>query len=259
MRYFENPSQFQNIDLSCDPQNEEEVKEYMDNIGIEYRFGCYSEKNPEVCFMLAEYLETFKRDYENAAKVFRSACDDYGHGRACMKYASYRFVGRGQSGTTASSTDALSYFEKGCKLGDADSCMCAGQLLLSDEIKTSNAEQQVRKGVDHLTKGCDLNNGDACLDLFDTYITGIKRPEVSAESTATKGSADSKPSTTEAKYIIPKDTKKAFSAVYKSCELKNWIACGNLSQMYARGDGTAKDTEKAEKYKKIAIELRGGF
>lgn len=28
-------------------QDENEVKEYLDNIGIEYRFGCYSEKKPD--------------------------------------------------------------------------------------------------------------------------------------------------------------------------------------------------------------------
>lgn len=28
-------------------KSEEEVKQYLNNLGIEYRFGCYSEKNPE--------------------------------------------------------------------------------------------------------------------------------------------------------------------------------------------------------------------
>lgn len=28
-------------------KSEEEVKEYIKNLGTEYRFGCYSEKNPE--------------------------------------------------------------------------------------------------------------------------------------------------------------------------------------------------------------------
>lgn len=33
--------------MSVNFQDEGEVKEYLDNIGVEYRFGCYSEKNPE--------------------------------------------------------------------------------------------------------------------------------------------------------------------------------------------------------------------
>lgn len=28
-------------------QSEEEVKDYLEKIGIEYRFGCFSEKKPE--------------------------------------------------------------------------------------------------------------------------------------------------------------------------------------------------------------------
>lgn len=28
-------------------KNEEEVKEYVKNLGTEYRFGCFSEKKPE--------------------------------------------------------------------------------------------------------------------------------------------------------------------------------------------------------------------
>lgn len=28
-------------------KSEEDVKEYLTNLGIEYRFGCYKEKNPE--------------------------------------------------------------------------------------------------------------------------------------------------------------------------------------------------------------------
>lgn len=33
--------------MSVNFQDEDEVKEYVENIGVEYRFGCYSEKKPE--------------------------------------------------------------------------------------------------------------------------------------------------------------------------------------------------------------------
>lgn len=32
-------------------KSESEVKEYINNLGIEYRFGCYSEKKPEGRFL----------------------------------------------------------------------------------------------------------------------------------------------------------------------------------------------------------------
>lgn len=33
--------------MAYDFKSETDVKEYLQNLGIEYRFGCYSEKNPE--------------------------------------------------------------------------------------------------------------------------------------------------------------------------------------------------------------------
>ena len=30
-----------------DLKNEEDVKDYLERLGIEYRFGCYHEKNPK--------------------------------------------------------------------------------------------------------------------------------------------------------------------------------------------------------------------
>lgn len=33
--------------MSYDFKKEEDVKEYIKNLGIEYRFGCFSEKDPQ--------------------------------------------------------------------------------------------------------------------------------------------------------------------------------------------------------------------
>lgn len=33
--------------MAFDLKDETEVKEYIEKLGVEYRFGCYSEKNPE--------------------------------------------------------------------------------------------------------------------------------------------------------------------------------------------------------------------
>lgn len=33
--------------MAYDFKSESEVKDYVNNLGIEYRFGCYSEKKPE--------------------------------------------------------------------------------------------------------------------------------------------------------------------------------------------------------------------
>jgi hypothetical protein len=37
--------------MAYDLKKEEDVKEYIEKLGIEYRFGCYSEKKPEGMLM----------------------------------------------------------------------------------------------------------------------------------------------------------------------------------------------------------------
>lgn len=113
--------------MSYDLKREEEVKEYVENLGIEYRFGCYKEKKPEVCHLLADYLEAIKKDFSKAAKVFKSNCVDYNFGKSCLKYGNYALIGRGRD--KSDPEEALKYFEKGCDLGDPTSCLHAGVLL----------------------------------------------------------------------------------------------------------------------------------
>ncbi len=37
-------------------KDEEEVKQYLENLGVEYRFGCYHEKNPK-CVMTSNDID----------------------------------------------------------------------------------------------------------------------------------------------------------------------------------------------------------
>lgn len=91
-----------------------------------------------------------------------------------------------------------------------------------------------------------MNNATACFHLSGMHISGVHKH--------TDGTVSGDNSNTN-DYIIAKDMKKAFDFAYKACELKNMYACANLSRMYARGDGTERNEEKAEKFKKIALEM----
>jgi len=48
--------------MSYDLKKEEDVKEYIKNLGIEYRFGCFSEKDAQSKFRNL-YLIIFFREY----------------------------------------------------------------------------------------------------------------------------------------------------------------------------------------------------
>lgn len=95
-----------------------------------------------------------------------------------------------------------------------------------------------------------MNNGTACFYLSGLHIAGIHADPEKDISVETSAKRDPK------EFILPKDMTKAFDYATKACDLRNMYACANLSQMYSRGDGTAKSEEKAEKYKKLAMEMQ---
>ncbi|XP_013105577.2 cytochrome c oxidase assembly factor 7 homolog [Stomoxys calcitrans] len=242
--------------MAYDLKKESDVKEYIDKLGVEYRFGCYSEKKPEVCHLLGDYLEGIKKDFEKAAKVYKSTCDDYGYAKSCFKYGNYSFLGKGKSGgNKGDPRAAFSYYEKGCNLNDSDSCLHSGLLLVSRSMP-KEIDRDVQKGLTYLTKSCDMNNATACFYLSGMHISGVQnKPEEYNPHAPPSTQAPQKP-VKESDYIVQKDMKKAFEFAYKACELRNMYACANLSQMYARGDGTEKNETEAEKYKKVAMELQ---
>lgn len=79
---------------------------------------------------------------------------------------------------------------------------------------------------------------------------------------SSKSLSNNEQSTTEKPkdaFVLEKDMKKAFALSTKACELNNFYACANLSRMYALGDGTEKNLEKSEHFKKRADELHDEF
>lgn len=84
-----------------------------------------------VCHLLGDYLEGIKKDFEKAAKVYKSTCDDYGYAKSCFKFGNYSFLGKGKSGSKGDPRAAYTYYEKGCNLNDSDSCLHSGLLLVS--------------------------------------------------------------------------------------------------------------------------------
>lgn len=106
--------------------------------------------------------------------------------------------------------------------------------------------------MEYLNKSCDMNNGNACFYLSGMYMSGADSA-LTPNSNQNTEVEKSKPNNS---FVLKKDMKKAFALTAKACELNNFFACANLSRMYAMGDGTNKNTEKSELYKKKSEELR---
>lgn len=96
-----------------------------------------------------------------------------------------------------------------------------------------------------------MDNATACFYLSGLHISGVE-----CASTTGTPAANNKDKPSPENFVVEKDMKKAFGFAYKACELKNMYACANLSQMYARGEGTDKNEANAEKYRKLALAMQ---
>ncbi|CAM9126580.1 unnamed protein product [Lampetra planeri] len=75
-------------------EDEKEVKQFLDNLGVEYSFQCYKENDPEGCQRLADYLEGVKKNYESSAQVLKHNCENHGHAESCYKLGAYHVIGK---------------------------------------------------------------------------------------------------------------------------------------------------------------------
>jgi hypothetical protein len=78
-----------------DLKNPEEVKDYLDNLFVEYSYQCLNEKLPDGCHRLANFLENIKSKYKEATEIYKKNCDEYKYARSCSVYAKNKSLGRG--------------------------------------------------------------------------------------------------------------------------------------------------------------------
>ncbi|XP_028047691.1 LOW QUALITY PROTEIN: uncharacterized protein LOC105834862 [Monomorium pharaonis] len=156
--------------MAYDLKNEEDVKEYLKNLHIEYQYGCYSEKKPEVCHLLGDFYEAVKLDMEKAASIYKTTCDQYNYARSCTKFGDFKAIGKGCKKDIPT---AYEYMSKGCEFNDKDGCLHAGVLATSKhEVGEKDRATQIHAGAKYLRKACDMYNSDkACFYL----AAGLKR------------------------------------------------------------------------------------
>ena len=198
--------------------SEEEIKEYLNNLGIEYRFGCYSEKNPKACQLLGEFMESISRETSKAFQVYETNCIDNNFGASCNKAGHYKIVGHGD--VEADPDLGYKYLVKGCEADFSKSCFLAGmfhKLKLPQKITT---EQNVKTATKMFERGCELDHPSSC----QFYANNLMQPGVD------------------------QNFQKAAEIFDKACNMGAYPACHNLSVMYRKGEGVAQDSAMADKF-----------
>lgn len=201
-----------------------DAKEYLQRVGIEYRFQCYHENRPDGCHRLGDYLEAFQHEYNKAQTVYSKNCIENKYGPSCFKLGNYHMLGRACKKNPLA---AMTRYRDGCEYGHGASCHNAALLLQSGQSDPSGQKDFVTASK-YLHRGCCFGDIPACQLLSTYYITG--------------------------KEGIPKDMTKAFGFAKIACDNDHMYACHNLSRMYARGEGTAKDEKLADVYRQKALD-----
>lgn len=232
------------MNFGVDFKNEDEVKDYLKNIHVEYQFGCNHEKNPETCHLLGDYYEGVTRDLPAAANTYKDNCDSLNFGKSCAKYGAYVMFGRGTN-AKPDPKKAYDYFEKACKLGDPKGCFNQGFVL---STPGSHVYDPV-KSIECFKKSCSEKYAEACYFLSGMYIQGVKNKPAGPH-------AAQPPANNEEQIIVPKNMKEAFMYTNTACELQHIYACANLSQMYTRGEGVEKNEELGAKFKELTLKLK---
>jgi len=221
-------------------KDEEEVKEYLENLGTEYRFGCYHEKNPKSCHLLGDYMESIKQDFVKASKIYAVNCDDAGHAHSCHKIGGYKFSGRGCERDVEAS---YNYFAKGCELGYSAACLNAGLLdelepgtkiggvLPGKEIQVARSTQGDKlKALDYFQKACEGDVAEGCHRAASMFIQGVKG-------------------------VLESDKDKAFPLALKGCDLGKLECCVNVSIMYKNGEGVEANPKLFKRYSNMARDI----
>lgn len=211
-------------------EDEKEVKQFLDNLGVEYSYQCYREKDPEGCQRLADYLEGVKKNYESTAQVLKHNCEVNGHGESCYKLGAYHVTGKG--GVTECLKTAYSCFMKACHTkGKKSVDACHNVALLAHDGRAMEGGTDPLLARQYYEKACDGGFAPSCFNLSTLFIQGSQG--------------------------LDKNMSLALKYALRSCEMGHVWGCSNASRMYKLGDGTTKDEQKAEELKNRARELHG--
>lgn len=212
-----------------DLRSPEDVKDYLDGLFVEYSYQCMSEKRPDGCHRLANYMENIQKDYKGATDLYKKNCDGYKYPRSCLTYAKNKSLGRGGPKDLL---EACKYSFIACDLGMVEGCLNAG-VCLSEGV--GGLPINLMDAVPFLNKACDEGNSVGCMKLFNLYIN-----EKSRKMDVGMG----------------RDPVKAYEYARRACDLNDIMGCLNAARQCNIGDGIPKNQKLTNEYREKADVLK---
>nr|VZI43182.1 unnamed protein product [Spirometra erinaceieuropaei] len=229
-------------------KSEAETEEYLDELGLKFRYACTKEKDPIQCHSLGLWLETFKRNWVEAESIYRDNCFTRRFPESCTKYAFLKLFGG--EGITRDKQLAFEALKFGCHVaGDARCCQTAGEQLLDGVIPDNENFDQA---AEFFKLGSQRGLPVSSYYLGSLYYARAQRQR---SADIRQSGSVSRPRS-EAELQL---RKNALQYWVTACEKRHELACRNVARAYHIGDAVEKDEELSAKYMKLAenINSRG--
>lgn len=108
-----------------------------------------SERLPDGCHRLANFLENIRHQYKEATELYKKTCDEMKYGRSCLVYARQKSLGRGCKQDLA---EACRYSLLCCDAYNlTEGCLNTG-ICMSEGV--GQTPVNVSKGAGYLNKAC---------------------------------------------------------------------------------------------------------
>ncbi|KAK0422841.1 hypothetical protein QR680_007819 [Steinernema hermaphroditum] len=211
-----------------------ERREYVKNIGIEYRFGCYEEKRADSCQLLAEYFEAMEQNAKAAFALFKANCENRKYPKSCFKYAMYLLAGKECEPSLKKMLEPL---QVACEANIPQGCRYLSLVNWNGEEGRKPNSELAEK---YMKRACDLEDGEACW-LLSTWYMG---PQTKFQM-GKKGSKEMDKTNLGS---LERNMEKALEYAIRACDLDVAQSCANAGRMFKIGDGVPHDPDRAKAY-----------
>ncbi|XP_035738484.1 cytochrome c oxidase assembly factor 7 homolog isoform X2 [Vespa mandarinia] len=140
----------------------EEVKEYLKNLHIEYKFGCYSEKNPEG--------KGCKKDINEAYKYEQKACN-FNDDNGCLHGGILAITDQLEDDPSMQINKGINMLNKACyELHSEKACFFLSGIYMSGI--ENHVEKNFKEAYKLSLKSCEYGNPYACANVSQMHLRG---------------------------------------------------------------------------------------
>ncbi|KAF5399876.1 Sel1 repeat-containing protein 1B [Paragonimus heterotremus] len=167
-------------------KDEAEVEDYMRDLGLRFEFGCRKEKNAQSCHSLAQWYETYKHSPKRCAEILKPNCFEMKYGDSCLKYGVFKLFGK--TDVARDPLEAYQAFEFGCKSAQHSKCCQAAGRLIAEGIVSHSPT--LMAALPLFERGCKLGLAESCFHLGGASITLATKLEDAQSKTKVADSPD---------------------------------------------------------------------